>query len=141
MKFIDAFSFTFCIYFSGLYTLSIAKNLKDIKHTTPWTANRFAIDLFNTSRMAKSYNEDAYGSNDYENDYYYGRFIWKIRVMKYLIDIFISRLKRNNSFIYILDTQAQDADERFYSILLNDVSEIRRQLTETESVSQSFLHI
>ena len=86
MKLTGAFIFTFCIFFSGLYTLLIATNIKDIQHTTPWTANRFAIDLFNTSRMAKSYNENAYGSNDYESDYYYGRLIWKIRVTQYLIN-------------------------------------------------------
>ena len=75
MKLTGAFIFTFCIFFSGIYTSSIATNLKDVQRTTPWTANRLAIDLFNTSRMAKSYDENAYGSNDYANDYYYGRFI------------------------------------------------------------------
>ena len=76
MELTGSFIFTFCIFFSGLYTLSSTTNVKDNQHTTPWNANRFAIDLFNTSRLAKSFNENAYGSNDYENDYY-GRFIWK----------------------------------------------------------------
>ena len=75
MKSTDIASYTLCIIFSNLYTLSIAKNLKDIKPSPSWTANRFAIELLNKSRTAKSYNQNGYGSQDYEIDYYSGRFI------------------------------------------------------------------
>ena len=68
---------TFCIIFANLYALSIATNLKDIQPSASWTANQFAIDLLNKSRTAKSYNQNTYGSHDYETDYYSGRFILK----------------------------------------------------------------
>lgn len=66
-----------------------------------------AADLNNKiseiSRTAKSFNPSVYGSQDYENEFYNA------------------------------GQPSQTADDRFYSLLLNDVSEVRRQLTETES--------
>ena len=75
MKLAGTAIFTFCIFFSGLYTSSIATNLNGIQRTTSWTTNRFAIDLLNKSSLAKSYNHNDHGSDDYETDYFYGMFI------------------------------------------------------------------